>query len=317
MRAGLILVCVTVSALPALAASEILWHDPGRVERLDFRWGPGGRRDAPAPPFRFVKEDLSGTKAKVNVTDRNGRNWNVKFGREVTGECFGSRIMWAAGYFIEPAYFIPKGRIVGVGRLSKRSRRFIASNGSFRNARFQLRTPAFRFMDDHNWAWTNNPFLGTHELAGLKILIMLVSNWDNKDARDVDEGINTAIFERQREPRYVYTFTDWGESMGGWGYYRNRKPWSCPLFTSETEDFVKVVNGEIHWGYVGRHASFKKDITPADIRWLLRYVGRIRDRQLYEGLRASGATREEAGCFTAALRRRIEMLRSVSRMSLN
>src|SRR5438270_4584864 len=114
------------------------------------------------------------------------------------------------------------------------------------------------------------------------------------------------------DPRYVYTFTDCGESMGGWGYHTNRKPWSCKLFTSETEDFVSVVNGEIRWGYVGRHASFKKDITPDDIGWILQYIGRITDQQLSDGLRASGATREEADCFTNALRRRIDMLRTVS-----
>ena len=298
--------------MPAIAGDEILWHDPGQVEALDLWWGPGGRENAPAPPYTFAKEDLSGTTAKVNVVDRNGRNWNIKFGPEVPGECFGSRMMWAAGYFIEPTYFVPEGRIEALKHLSKRAREVIGKDGSFRSARFQLRTPAFKFVDGHNWAWTNNPFQGTHELAGLKILIMLVSNWDNKDARDVDVGINTAIFERQMEPRYVYTFTDWGESMGGWGYYTNRKPWSCELFTSETDDFVSVGDGDIRWGYVGRHASFKKGITPEDIRWILQYIGRITDKQLSDGLRASGATREQAECFTSALRRRFDMLKTVS-----
>jgi hypothetical protein len=304
--------CLVLSAIPAFGTDEILWHDPGPIQALDFWWGPGGRENAPAPPFSFVKEDLSGSKAKVNVVDRNGRHWNVKFGPEVPGECFGSRMMWAAGYFIEPAYFVPEGRIEGVKDLSKRAREAIGKDGAFQNARFQLRTPAFKFVDDHNWAWTNNPFLGTHELAGLKILIMLVSNWDNKDASDADDGINTAIFERQTDPRYVYTFTDWGESMGGWGFHINRKPWSCELFTSETDNFVSVVDGEIRWGYVGRHATFKKGITPDDIRWILQYIGRLTDRQLSDGLRASGATPEESECFTAALRRRIDMLRAVS-----
>lgn len=312
MRRSVLLAFLIVLAVPALAGDEILWHDPGQVEALDLWWGPGGRENAPAPPYSFVKEDLSGTTAKVNVVDRNGRSWNVKFGHEVPGECFGSRIIWTAGYFIEPTYFVPRGAIQGAKHLSARAREVIAKNGSFENARFQLRTPEFKFVDAHNWAWTNNPFLGTHELAGLKILIMLVSNWDNKDARDVDIGINTAIFERQIEPRYVYTFTDWGESMGGWGHYTDRKPWSCKLFTSETDDFVSVLDGEIRWGYVGRHASFKKGITADDIRWILQYIGRITDQQFSDALRASGATREQAQCFTSALRRRIDMLRTVS-----
>ena len=300
-------------ALPVFARDEILWRDPGRVERLDFRWGPGGRANAPVTPFRFVKEDLSGTKAKVNIVDARGHAYNVKFGFEVPGECFGARMMWAAGYFIEPAYCVPGGRILGTRGLSKRARKFIAPDGSFRDGRFQLRDPSLKFMDDHNWSWTNNPFLGSHELAGLKILIMLTSNWDNKDARDADKGINTAIFERPgRKPRYIYTFTDWGESMGGWGHYLDRKAWSCGRFSEETPRFVSVVDGRLEWGYGGVHRHFKQDITVADIRWLLHYIGRISNSQLRDGLLASGATPAEAACFKQELRRRIDMLRTIA-----
>jgi len=45
------------------------------------------------------------------------------------------------------------------------------------------------------------------------------------------------------------------------------------------------------------------------VAWLVRYLGRINDEQLRAGLLASGATSEEAGCFTAAIRDRIEQLR--------
>lgn len=45
------------------------------------------------------------------------------------------------------------------------------------------------------WSWNANPFVGTHELNGLKILMMLTSNWDAKDARD-GEGSNTAVYTK-------------------------------------------------------------------------------------------------------------------------
>jgi hypothetical protein len=300
-------------SLQAFAADEVLWRDPGPVQNLSFWWGPGGRVKAPTSPYRFVKEDLSGSKPKVNVIDGRGRHWNVKFGYEVPGECFGARMMWAAGYFIEPAYFVASGRIDGIGELSKRSRAVIRENGAFQNVRFQLRTSEYRFMDDHNWAWSNNPFTGTHEIAGLKILIMLTSNWDNKDARDEDKGVNTAIFEHTgKHPRYIYTFTDWGEILGGWGQYVDRKPWSCDVFSAETPAFVNLADGRLQWGYGGRHSDFSKDITVADIRWSLRYLGRITGKQLFAGLRGSGATHEQAECFARELRRRIDMLQHVS-----
>ena len=50
-------------------------------------------------------------------------------------------------------------------------------------------------FEEHSWAWNDNPFVGTRELHGLKMLVMLLSNWDTKDRRDVARGSNTAIFE--------------------------------------------------------------------------------------------------------------------------
>ena len=35
----------------------VLWHDPGSVETLDFRYGIGGEALAPKAPFTFVEED--------------------------------------------------------------------------------------------------------------------------------------------------------------------------------------------------------------------------------------------------------------------
>jgi hypothetical protein len=51
-----------------------------------------------------------------------------------------------------------------------------------------------------------------------------------------------------------------------------------------------------------------------DVRWLSSYLGRVTDGQLREGLFASGATREEADCFTRALRERIRQLGRVAEL---
>src|SRR5262245_55143641 len=57
-------------------AERLLWVDPGDPATRDFVYGVGGPENQPKPPFRFVKEDLSGTRAKVNVVDARGVNWN-------------------------------------------------------------------------------------------------------------------------------------------------------------------------------------------------------------------------------------------------
>jgi len=34
-------------------------------------------------------------------------------------------------------------------------------------------------MDE--WSWTGNPFVGTREFQGLKVMMALINNWDLKD----------------------------------------------------------------------------------------------------------------------------------------
>jgi len=77
--------------------------------------------------------------------------------------------------------FVKAGSILDVHGL-KRAKYFVAKDGSFREARFRLEDN--RSESDSGkgaWSWAVNPFVGTRELGGLKILAMLTSNWDTKD----------------------------------------------------------------------------------------------------------------------------------------
>src|SRR5262249_24234522 len=166
----------------APTGSPVIWHDPGDVARLDFVGGVGGRDDAPKQPFTFEEENLRGSNPKVSVKDAKGVKWSVKFGPEVNAETFATRIVWATGYFVEPDYFVPQGRIEEVGPLT-RAKHAIKADGTFANARFEMhREKGVKMFDgERSWSWLENPFVGTKELNGLKIVMMLVSNWDNKD----------------------------------------------------------------------------------------------------------------------------------------
>ena len=71
----------------------------------------------------------------------------------------------------------------------------------------------------------DNPFIGTKQLDCLKIVVMLLSNWDSKDRRDVSRGSNTAIFEHRISPfayEARYLIIDWGGAMGEWGTRSSR-----------------------------------------------------------------------------------------------
>jgi hypothetical protein len=241
----------------------------------------------------------------------------VKWGGEVRAENFAVRLVWACGYFAETTYFFASGTIDGASGLQRASS-CIAADCTFHDARFELEEPHARtFFEEHSWAWNDNPFVGSRQLHGLKILAMLLSDWDTKDRRDVARGSNTAIFEHRlsrfrREARYL--ITDWGGSMGRWGgNIVTRGRWDPEGFEAQTPQFVTgVSDGFVQFGYIGqRTADVALGITPSDVRWLLQYLGAITDTQLREALDASGASPDERDRFTRAIRDRIGQLRNL------
>ncbi len=302
---------------PLRAHRETIWRDPGAVERLDFRAGPGGRDKTPAPPFHFVEEHATGSNPCLSVKDARGRTWRVKWGDEVRSESFAVRLVWAAGYHAEITHFIAEGRIEGVKELG-RAKSCVGDDCTFKDARFELdEKGVHKMFDEHGWAWNDNPFVGTRELNGLKIMLMLLSNWDNKDVRDVARGSNTAIFQYYLPDGSIearYLIIDWGATMGRWAAVGFREKWDCAAYESQTSEFIKSVDdGTVKWGYIGqRTEDATEGISVEDIRWLYQYIGRLTDEQLRDGLVASGASSEEVACFTKAIRERINQLKQVS-----
>ena len=302
---------------PLTSRRVVIWRNPGPAESLDLAAGPGGRDGAPAPPFAFIEEHGTGSFPCVSVRDARGRVWRVKWGNEVHSESFAARFAWAAGYFVEMNYFVPSGRIDGAGVL-QRAGQSISDDGTFENARFELDEPGVvKHFDEHSWAWNDNPFVGTRELNGLKIVMMLLSNWDNKDVRDVARGSNTAIFEYRMDRDVLearYLIIDWGATLGTWGNnVLSRGRWDCDAYAAQTDQFVLGMDGgRVLWGYKGqRTADAVMGITREDVQWLYKYVGGLTDDQLAAGLRASGGTESEIADFTKALRTRLDKLREV------
>src|SRR5215212_10130746 len=278
---------------PLFGVRHRLWRDPGEVDRLDMTAGPGGPSQAPVAPFRFIEEHASGSQPCVSVRDANVRRWRVKWGHEVQPETLAVRLAWACGYFAEITHFVAAGTIAGAGALS-RAASCLDKDGCFAGARFELDDPAVeKLFDEHSWSWTDNPFVGTPELAGLKVILMLLSNWDNKDQRDVARGSNTAIYvvrvsRWKREAQYL--IVDWGGSMGRWGNtVVTRGRWDAGGFAAQTPQFVTgVAQDYVQFGYTGqRTGDARANISVADVKWLSRFLGRITDGQLRDALNAS------------------------------
>lgn len=285
------------------AEDSIVWHDPGPIERLDLAAGPAGAANAPKPPFTFVKEQKSGTAPKMVVTDARGKKWMVKFGQEVKPEIFASRMAWAAGYPTRTSYYVGNGKIEGVEKPQGRNH-FIESDGSFQDARFQV-------FDNENFHEVsggtfdlNNKREDQRELNGLKLLLLLLSNWDVKKQ-------NTGIFDIDGH-RYAIV-TDWGASLGDAASpdVAARK-WNCAAFDKRTDSLIGGVDGGYvdfnYTQYAARHEhALSEGIRVADLEWFMNRMGRLTDQQMRAALRASGATRDEEECFTRAVRRRMNL----------
>jgi len=301
---------ISVSEVP-WAPGSVLWRDPGPVESLDFATGIGGESLRPVPPYTFVEELKSGVNPKIRVRDGRGRDWVLKWGREAKAENISARLAWAAGYFVLPIYFVPEGRIDGMG--SARNK-FVTGDGQFRDARFQL----WGLLKGHNWTWDYNPFVGTRELNGLKIVMMLTSNWDNKDARQIGRlSANTAIVEHVGDggTEYRYIIQDWGATLGKWGLpLCGRNKWKCEDYLKQSTKFVRGIDhtGALEADFAATWHDISSGIPIQDVVWIMEYLGRITDAQLRAGLEASGATPEESACFASAIRGRIERLRDIA-----
>jgi len=297
-----------------LARHHRIWREPSSADLSDLRFGPGGAEYVPRPPFQFVKEHFSGSQPCVAVRDAAGRLWRVKWGHEAKPESFAVRFAWALGYFAEITHFVPGGEIVEAVDL-QRAKDCIGEQGAFADARFELEDPAVRMhFNEHSWAWNDNPFLGTPQLQGLKIVNMLLSNWDTKDRRDVSRGSNTAIFEYrvsrwEREARYL--ITDWGGAMGKWGSnVVSRDRWDVDGFEAQTQAFVAgVTDGFVNFGYQGqRTGEIARGITVDEAAWFYGYAGRLTEAALRGGLTSCGASGEEAARFASTLLDRIQQI---------
>jgi hypothetical protein len=313
--------------LPEFDASKaVLWQDPGQVSLRDLRYGPGGRDLEPKAPFTFEKEDFSGRSPKVRVSDANGRTWVIKFGEEALPDVFASRLSWAVGYYAEPNYYLEGETLSGVHGLS-RAGKYIDEHGRAKGGRFQLRTSDPQYMAGYSWGWEENPFSGTAQMNGLRVLMMLVSNWDDKDIRDDQGGVtqsfhNMTLWMRQGTNnaimrgggRYMFFIDDWGASLGRWSGFPGRSKRDPDGFLDDSEHFVRGVrDGNVEFGFKALHTrNLTEGIRVSDVSWLMQYLGRVTDEQLQAGLAASGATPEMASSYTRALRMRIGQLEKVA-----
>jgi len=271
------------------SGTPVLWKEPADIETRDLFLGPGG--DALKPDLSrvtFQQEKKGGYSTKYEVTDGSGKKWIVKVGKEAQPETVANRLLWAVGYFTEVSYLAPTVNIEGRGTVS--------------NARFEARPDGVKRLGE--WKWSDNPFIGTPQLQGLKVMMLLLNNWDIKDSNNKILQTNDS---ESGEAELRYIISDLGGTFGKTGGVLSRS-------RNDYEDFAKarfidhIQRGRVDFHYGGKRKDLFTKITAEQAAWIGRLLGRLSDQQIRDAFRAGNYSPEQIETLAQATRRRIDEL---------
>jgi hypothetical protein len=329
-RGKILLALAVLSGTPILLAQtrsapadehQVLWREPKDIAERNLFYGPGGEEHQPRGTFTFVGEDLDGTNPKLNVRDDTGMKWKIKLGAEVRPETVATRLVWAVGYSADEDYFLREVQVNGMPIHLHRGQQLVGANGTMRDVRLK------REPDDRkkigNWEWRSNPFSGTRELNGLRVLMAVINNWDLKD-------VNNAIRGRKRHDtagadELVYEVSDLGASFGSAGVERTDRSKGNLQVYSRTQFIKKVTPDKVDFE-VPRRADLielvnvprffmrlglrwiGRDIPREDARWMGHLLAQLSSDQIRDAFKAAGYSAQEIDGFTAVVESRIAQL---------
>ena len=278
-------------ALPTGAA--VLWRQPTDIESRNLLLGAGGEKMKPnLSRVTFVEKKTGGTSTKYRVKDGSGNDWVAKLGKEAQSDTAANRLLWAVGYETEIAHLVPNLTIQG--------------KGTFENVRLEARPKSVDRGDE--WKWEDNPFTNTPEFQGLKVMMLLINNWDIKDSNNVILAARNPS-DGNNELRYI--ISDLGGSLGKTGGFFSRTR-NKPMDFIKS-DFIESVRGNvIDFNYGGKSKSLFENITVNDARWIGGLLARLSDEQIKDAFRAANYQPDEVLALSQAVRRRIIALNDVS-----
>jgi len=274
---------------PPATGTPVLWREPVGIETRNLLLGAGG--DAMKPDLSkvtFIKDDPGGYSTKYRVSDASGNEWVAKIGKEAQSETASNRLVWAVGYESEIVYLVPRLTIEG--------------KGAFENVRLEARPKDIKRTTE--WSWTDNPFKGSHEFQGLKIMMLLINNWD---MQDTNNNILVARNDTGDAPELRYIISDLGGSFGKTGGAISRS-------RNKPSDFVKanfitgVKNNVVDFHYSGKNKALFENITVDDARWIGNWLSKLSDEQIKDAFRAANYSPQDVDQLAQTVRERIDLL---------
>jgi hypothetical protein len=276
-----------------VASNAVLWEPVNIVERDLFN-GPGGTQWIPdVSSVTYIEEERSGHNKKYRIKDASGKVWVAKLGREAQPETAAVRILYGLGYKTEINYLVPTITIPG--------------KGTHRNVRMEARPETIKRLDE--WKWKENPFVGTNELQGLKIMMVFFTNWDlldlqNKVLRVTDNG----------RVEHHYIVSDLGATFGKVGnnnlpfFFRLGRKTNNPEVWQNAGFISKVENGKIVFDFKGKGRGLMEDITIENGRWLANLLLQLTDRQVDDAFRAAGYDPQQVATLRKGFKDRVAEL---------
>lgn len=310
-------------AEPVPTGKPTAWRDAGDISALNLRFGPGSEEMAPQAPFTFISESKLGASPKFKVKDARGVTWSVKMGPEAQAETVATRLIWAMGYYADEAYHFDRIEVQNLPRLA-RGQEF-QSGKTVRDVRMEPRRAGV--SRGAIWDWLQNPFVGQREFNGLKVLMVLVANYDTRlDNNQIYTVKNPET--GQWEARYVVT--DIGATFGKVGGMGGGRSKNSLADFRDTKFIESVQNGMVNFdyhtkpkgaggafasifggGYAKRQANKEKamrTIPVADAQWIGARLALLSDEQLRDAFRAAHYDNATMEGYVSVLRDRIKML---------
>ena len=307
---------------PRRVHNPIMWHDPGDIARKDLLHGSGGQAEEPRPPLTFLGEDHSGSSPKFDVRDANGVKWRVKLGAEARPEVAASRLLWAIGYFTDIDYNVHLATVPHIHL--RRGGTHIHHHDEITNARFERKPDGEKRIA--SWAWKRNPFSGTREFNGLRVMMAVLNSWDLKD-------VNNAVYEDKKDNRQIFLVSDIGASLGTNSVrIRSRNGKGNVHKYVESKFITRITPETVNFGTPAqpnvvvletaglaapiyfrrsRYVWIGHNIPREDARWIGDLLGRLTPHQLEDAFRAGNFTPEETAKYVDVLEGRIAQLKAL------
>jgi hypothetical protein len=303
-------------------ASPMLWREPTDIASRNLLYGPGGKEHAPPSTFTFESEDMNGSNPKLVIRDDSGVKWKLKLGAEAHPEPVAANLVWAVGYSANEDYFLQEVQIKNLPAHLRRGQELVGPNGTLHDVRLK------RYVKGEKktgiWEWRHNPFTGTREFNGLRVMMAVINNWDLKDANNATYRVKRGDGDAQE---LIYMVSDLGASFGTTNLQRSHEKAKGNLDSYAKSKFIRKVDGEfvdfddphrpssivvfnphefvsrVNLEWIGKH------IPVADAKWLGELLAKLSPEQIRDAFRAGGYSPDEVEGFAAVLESRIQDLK--------